>query len=101
MCSDREVTLDSEEELKDFGINLFKYITPWDSAVRMEMGDLERQLAQKLESQPSVSNAGIYAQQADYRTEFWRKGVAEMDQAIEIEPKSELPFRFVPFDQAA
>jgi len=61
----------------------------------MEMDDLERQLAQKLESQPSVSNAGIFAQQADYRTEFWRKGVAEMDQAIEIEPQNELPFRYV------
>lgn len=61
----------------------------------MEMGDLESQLAQKLESQQSVSNAGIYAQQADYRTEFWRKGLAEMDQAIEIEPQNELPFRFV------
>ncbi|KAG0559197.1 hypothetical protein KC19_10G086300 [Ceratodon purpureus] len=90
---DREVTLDSEDEVKEFGANLFKYVTPWDSAVRMEMGDLERQLAKKLESQPSVSNAGIYAQQADYRTEFWRKGVGEMDQAIEIEPQNELPFR--------
>lgn len=90
---DREVTLDSAAEVKEFGTNLFKYVSPWDSAVRMEMNDLERQLAKKLESQPSVSNAGIYAQQADYRTEFWRKGLGEMDQAIEIEPQNELPFR--------
>jgi hypothetical protein len=73
----------------------------YGSAVRMEMNDLERQLAKKLESQPSVSNAGIYAQQADYRTEFWRKGLGEMDQAIEIEPQNELPFRFVaPLNQS-
>ena len=58
------------------------------------MEDLERRLA-KLESQPSASNAGIYAQQADYRTEFWRKGIGEMDQAIEMEPKNELSFRLV------
>ncbi|KAG0567365.1 hypothetical protein KC19_7G129800 [Ceratodon purpureus] len=90
---DREVKLDSEDELKEFGSNLYKYISPWDSAVRMEMGDLERHLAKKLESQPSASNAGVYAQQADYRTEFWRKGLGEMDQAIEMEPKNELPFR--------
>lgn len=59
------------------------------------MGDLERQVAKKLESQPSVSNAGIFAQQADYRTEFWRKGLGEMDQAVEMEPQNALPFRFV------
>ena len=28
--SDREVTLDSEDEVKEFGANLFKYVTPWD-----------------------------------------------------------------------
>lgn len=61
----------------------------------MEMSDLQSHLAKKLESQPSVSNAGIYAQQADYRTEFWRKGLGEMDLAIEIDPKRELPYRFV------
>lgn len=59
------------------------------------MGDLEGQLAKKLETQPSVSTAGIYAQQADYRTEFWRTGAREMDQAIKIEPQNELPYRFV------
>uniref|UniRef100_A0A7I4EKU9 HMA domain-containing protein n=1 Tax=Physcomitrium patens TaxID=3218 RepID=A0A7I4EKU9_PHYPA len=90
---DREVKLDSEDELKEFGDNLYKYISPWDSAVRMEMSDLQSHLAKKLESQPSVSNAGIYAQQADYRTEFWRKGLGEMDLAIEIDPKRELPYR--------
>ena len=63
------------------------------------MGDLERQLAKKLESQPSDSNAGIYAQQADYRTEFWRNGLGEMDQAIEMEPRNALPFRFVASSQ--
>lgn len=28
--SDREVKLDSEDELKEFGDNLYKYISPWD-----------------------------------------------------------------------
>jgi hypothetical protein len=30
MSSDREVKLDSEDELKEFGSNLYKYISPWD-----------------------------------------------------------------------
>ncbi len=65
-----------------------------DSAVRMEINELGKQLVQKLEKQPSTSNVGIYAQQADYRTEFWQKGLAEMDQAIETQPQNATPFRY-------
>ncbi len=63
------------------------------SVVRMEMSDMERGLVQRLDRRPSSANTGIYAQQADYRTEFWNKGVTEMNEAIEIEPENELPFR--------
>ena len=60
----------------------------------MEMSDLKRQLVQRLEKQPSVSNVGIYAQQADYRTDYWQKGIGDMNQAIEIESQNGLPFRW-------
>ncbi len=65
-----------------------------DSAVRMEINELGKQLVQKLEKQPSTSNVGIYAQQADYRTEFWQKGLAEMDEAIETQPQNATPLRY-------
>ncbi|CAM6048020.1 unnamed protein product [Sphagnum compactum] len=88
-----ETKFDKKQSLWGSSDDIFRLTSPWDSAVRMEINELGKQLVQKLEKQPSTSNVGIYAQQADYRTEFWQKGLAEMDQAIETQPQNATPFR--------
>jgi hypothetical protein len=89
-----ETKFDKKQSLWGSSDDIFRLTSPWDSAVRMEINELGKQLVQKLEKQPSTSNVGIYAQQADYRTEFWQKGLAEMDQAIETQPQNATPFRY-------
>ncbi|CAK9877684.1 unnamed protein product [Sphagnum jensenii] len=88
-----ETKFDKKQSLWGSSDDIFRLTSPWDSAVRMEINELGKQLVQKLEKQPSTSNVGIYAQQADFRTEFWQKGLAEMDQAIETQPQNATPFR--------
>ncbi|CAN5971887.1 unnamed protein product [Sphagnum jensenii] len=88
-----ETKFDKKQSLWGSSDDIFRLTSPWDSAVRMEINELGKQLVQKLEKQPSTSNVGIYAQQADYHTEFWQKGLAEMDQAIETQPQNATPFR--------
>ncbi|CAK9228307.1 unnamed protein product [Sphagnum troendelagicum] len=88
-----ETKFDKKQSLWGSSDDIFRLTSPWDSVVRMEINELGKQLVQKLEKQPSTSNVGIYAQQADYHTEFWQKGLTEMDQAIETQPQNATPFR--------